>query len=80
MDIFVANLDREADEAYLRHLFSSFGAVTSCRMPRDREHGGCRGFAFVSMRRDDDALKAIAALDQQQHFGRRIRVRVANPD
>lgn len=45
----------------------------------DRETGRARGFGFVEMTNDDDARKAIAALDGKDLGGRKIKVNEARP-
>lgn len=59
-------------------LFSQHGEVISCSLPKDRETGRPRGFGFVEMS-DDDARKAIEALDGQDFGGRSLRVNEAQP-
>ena len=45
----------------------------------DRETGRSRGFGFVEMANDDEALAAIESLDGQDHDGRRLTVNEARP-
>jgi len=45
----------------------------------DRETGRARGFAFVEMPNDDEAAKAIAALDGRELAGRNLKVNEARP-
>jgi cold-inducible RNA-binding protein len=45
----------------------------------DRETGRPRGFAFVEMTNDDDAKKAMAALDGKEIGGRNVKVNEARP-
>ena len=58
--IFVGNLNFQATEQELQDFLASYGAVEEVFMPRDRETGRPRGFAFVTF--VDDAA-ADAALD-----------------
>jgi RNA recognition motif-containing protein len=44
-----------------------------------RETGRARGFAFVEMANDDEAAKAIAALDGKDVGGRNLKVNEARP-
>lgn len=48
-------------------------------MPKDRETGKKRGFAFVEMDSDEEEEKAIEALDGAEWMGRIIKVNKAKP-
>lgn len=45
---------------------------------KDRETGRSRGFGFVTYGTQQEADAAIAALNEQELDGRRIRVNMAN--
>ncbi len=45
----------------------------------DRESGRSKGFGFVEMPNDEDALKAIAALHETEASGRKLVVNQARP-
>ena len=77
--LFVGNLSFQATESALRELFQPFGQVTRVHMAMDRETGRARGFAFVEMSNDDEATKAIAALDGKDFEGRNVKVNEARP-
>ena len=62
----------------MRELFAAHGEVLSCALPTDRETGRPRGFGFVEMA-DEDAKKAIQALDGREFGGRSLRVNPAEP-
>ncbi len=76
--IYVGNLSFESTEREVSELFAQHGAVISCALPTDRETGRPRGFGFVEMA-DDDARKAIQALDGKDLGGRSLRVNEAQP-
>lgn len=59
----VTNLSEDVTEDDLRELFHRFGQIQRCFIPKDRETGESRGFAFVSFARHEDAARAIAKLD-----------------
>ena len=61
--IFVGNLSWEATEEELNDLFAGSGEVTSVKIVSDKFTGQPKGFAFVEMASDADALKAIEALN-----------------
>ena len=76
--IYVGNLPFSATEGEVAELFGQYGEIVSCSLPKDRETGRPRGFGFVEME-DEDAKKAIAALDGQPLGGRALRVNEAQP-
>lgn len=78
-NLFVGNLSFQTTESDLRALFQPFGQITRIHMAMDRETGRARGFAFVEMTNDDEARKAIAALDGKDFEGRNIKVNEARP-
>lgn len=78
-NLFVGNLSFQATESELRALFEPFGPVGRVHLAMDRETGRARGFGFVEMTNDDDARKAIAALDGKDLGGRKIKVNEARP-
>jgi RNA recognition motif-containing protein len=58
----------------LKDEFSKFGEVLRANVIKD-ENGRSRGFGTVRFANEEDALKAIAAMDQQEFNGRNISVR-----
>lgn len=77
MKLYVGNLSFKATELDVRTLFAEHGDVAEVHMPTDRETGQPRGFAFVTMDSKDSMVKAIKALDGQEHDGRNLRVNEA---
>ena len=78
-NLFVGNLSFQTTESDLRALFEPFGPLGRVHVPTDRETGRVRGFAFVEMTNDEDAKKAIAALDGKEVGGRNVKVNEARP-
>ena len=78
-NLFVGNLSFQTTESELRTMFSPFGQLGRVHVPVDRETGRTRGFAFVEMTNDEDAKKAIAALDGKEFGGRNVKVNEARP-
>jgi cold-inducible RNA-binding protein len=78
-NLFVGNLPFGANEDALRDLFSPFGEVQQVRIMTDRDTGKSRGFAFVEMAQDDEAAKAIAALNGKDLNGRALTINEARP-
>lgn len=78
-NLFVGNLAFDTTEDALRELFSPMGEVSQVRIMTDRDTGKSRGFAFVEMAQDDDAAKAIAALNGKEFGGRALTINEARP-
>jgi RNA recognition motif-containing protein len=71
--LYVGNLAWTATEENLTEFFSSYGAVHSAVVVKDRETGRSRGFGFVEMDRDS-AENAIREANGQNLLGRPLRV------
>ena len=78
-NVFVGNMSFETTESGLRSIFEPFGEITSVNLIKDRDTGRARGFGFVEMSNDDEAAKAITALNGTQMDGRALNVNEANP-
>jgi cold-inducible RNA-binding protein len=78
-NLYVGNLPYEVKEEELQDLFGQFGEVISAKVIMDRETGRARGFGFVEMNAEDEAQKAIQALDGQDFMGRKLKVNIAKP-
>jgi RNA recognition motif-containing protein len=79
MNIYVANLNYKVQDENLRELFEEYGEVSSAKVISDRETGQSRGFGFVEMPDENDALTAIEELDGAEVQGRAIKVNKARP-
>ncbi len=78
-NLFVGNMSFQTTASDLRALFEPFGQITRVHVATDRETGRARGFAFVEMANDEEAAKAIAALDGKEVGGRSLKVNEARP-
>ncbi|MBT5774832.1 MAG: RNA-binding protein [Dehalococcoidia bacterium] len=76
--IYIGNLPYSASEEEVEQLFGQYGEVISCALPTDRETGRPRGFGFIEMS-NEDASKAIEALDGADFGGRNLAVSEARP-
>jgi RNA recognition motif-containing protein len=79
MNIYVGNLSRFVTEEALRNLFAGFGQVTTVRLIKDKFSGEPRGFGFVEMPNNEEAEKAIAALNGSDFEGQSLKVNEARP-
>lgn len=78
-NLYVGNLSYGVTEGDLQTLFESHGEVQSARVIMDRETKRSKGFGFVEMGNDQEAKKAIAGLNGQDHDGRALTVNEARP-
>src|SRR5512147_1642628 len=79
MNIHVGNLPSDVTGSDLREAFESFGQVETARVVKQRHGDGFRGFGFVDMPSQSEAVSAIAGLDGQNLKGRAITVNEARP-
>ena len=77
-NIYVGGLPYAVNDDQLEEVFSEFGPVQSARVITDRMTGQSRGFGFVEMD-EEDATKAISALNGSQLGGRTLTVNEARP-
>ncbi len=78
-NVFVGNMSFQTTESELRSIFEPFGELTRVNVVTDRDTGQARGFAFVEMPNDDEAAKAISALNGKEVSGRALNVNEARP-
>ena len=73
VEIYVGNLSYDMTEDQLRKEFEAYGAVNSARLITNRSNGKSKGFGFVQMPDRAEAEKAIAALDDKDIMGRKMK-------
>lgn len=79
MNIYVSNLSFQVSDNDLKELFSPFGTVDSAKVINDHMTGRSRGFGFVEMSDNNEALKAIDELNNATFDGKVISVNEARP-
>jgi len=81
MNIFVGNLSFDATEGDVKKLFEGFGNVASVVivMRKEKKAPKSRGFGFVQMPDEQQALAAIAALNGKELMGCVLDVNPARP-
>jgi cold-inducible RNA-binding protein len=77
--IYVGNLGYNVTSADLEQLFAPHGVVQSAQVIEDRDAGRSKGFGFVEMGSEQEASKAITALNGQLHGERALTVNEAKP-
>jgi RNA recognition motif-containing protein len=77
--LYVGNLSYNTHDEDLREAFSKFGEVLSVTLIVDQATGRSKGFGFVEMTSDEDAQKAISAMNGANFMERTITVNEARP-
>ena len=77
VEIYVGNLSYDMTDADLRKTFGEFGTIDSVRIVTNRYNDKSKGFGFVVMPNRAEAEKAIAALDEKEVMGRKMKVNEA---
>jgi RNA recognition motif-containing protein len=77
--LYCGNLGYNVTSSDLDQLFAEFGTVKSAEVINDRDTGRSKGFGFVEMQSDNEALAAANALNGKEHEGRTLTVNEAKP-
>jgi RNA recognition motif-containing protein len=77
--IYVGGLAYSVTDSQLQQLFAAHGTVESAKVIMDRDTDRSRGYGFVEMSTQEEAEKAIAALNGTVHEGRNITVNISKP-
>ena len=75
--LYVGNLAYSVTSDQLKALFAEHGEVVEATMITDRATGRSKGFGFVEMASEDEARKAIEALNERNISGRNLMVNEA---
>jgi len=77
--LYVGGLAYSVTDSQLQQYFAAHGKVESAKVIMDRDTDRSRGYGFVEMGTQEEAEKAIAALNGTQMDGRNITVNIAKP-
>ena len=77
--LYCGNLGYNVSSNDLDQMFAEFGTVKSAEVINDRDTGRSKGFGFVEMQSDNEALAAISGLNGQERDGRTLTVNEARP-
>ncbi len=76
--IYIGNLSYDLSEDDLRRIIEEKGvSVKEVKLISDRNTGRAKGFGFAEFETEEDALKAIDALNGQELNGRTMKVNKA---
>lgn len=77
MRLYVGNFSYSVTEAELLAMLSEYGPVSDLHLAIDRDTRKSKGFAFCELP-DEDAQRAMVALDGVEWYGRPLRVSEAH--
>lgn len=77
--LYVGNLPYTTTVEELKDLFSEYEGIEDVKVITDRDSGRSRGFGFVDFSSDEEAEKAIKALNGHSLGDREIVVNEARP-
>jgi len=77
MKLFIAGFPNDFDDTDLKDMFELYGVVTSARFVTDRVTGKSKGFGFVDMPDNAEAVETIGILNGTKIKGKQISVQKA---
>ncbi len=77
--LYVGNLDGQTTADDLRALFAGAGRVVSAHLITDRDTGRAKGFGFIEMASEAEALHAIALYNGHLLYDQAMIVNEARP-
>jgi cold-inducible RNA-binding protein len=77
--VFIGNLAFAVTDRQLQQLFQRHGMVQSAKVIFNKSTGRSKGYGFVEMSSEDQARRAIEALNGTQLEGRTLIVNKAHP-
>jgi RNA recognition motif-containing protein len=77
--LYVGNLSYSVTDQTLVDAFSHCGTVETAKVIMDRDSGRSKGFAFVEMSSNAEAVESINKLNGSQLDGRAMNVSEAKP-
>lgn len=79
-NVFVANLPLDYSDEQLAALFDSYGLVLGAYLARDPVTHAKKGYGLVNVAPERAAAAAVKALNGQHIGGRRVEVKMADPN
>jgi RNA recognition motif-containing protein len=77
--LYVGNLPRSITGKELSILFAQAGDVTAINLITDRQMGGSKGYAFVTMSAQSEADKAVSMLNSYSLDDHQLKVALVKP-
>jgi len=80
MNLYISNLGDQITDESLRAIFATYGVVHSARIAKDQFTGYSRGFAFIEMPNEHEAIAAMSRINGSILNGRSVSVEKARPN
>lgn len=77
MRIYIGNLDEKINDKHLKEGFSEFGKIKSAKVIIDKNTGISKGFGFIEMPDETEALNVIRTVNGGTWEGKVIIVKKA---
>ncbi len=77
MKLFIAGFPNDFDDTDLKDMFELYGTVVSAGFVTDRATGKSKGFGFIEMPDNTEAMETIGILNGTKIKGRQISVQKA---
>lgn len=77
MKLFVAGFPFDFDDADLKDMFELYGTVNSAKFVTDRNTGKSKGFGFIEMPDNTEAMETMQLLNGTKMKGKQISVQKA---
>jgi cold-inducible RNA-binding protein len=77
--LYVGGIPYSSTDADLKNFFEECGPVASATIIMDKMTGRSKGFGFVEMENDADAMTAIDKFNNSDFQGRKLTVSEARP-
>lgn len=72
--IYVGNMNYSMTDVQLKEIFSVYGVVNSTKIIVDKNSKRPKGYGFIEMENDEEALNAINQLNGKECMGRNLKV------
>lgn len=77
VNLYVKNLSDDLTDDKLKETFAKFGSITSCKVMTNPKDGRSKGFGFVCFSTNEEATKAVTAMNGHMMDGKPLYVALA---
>ncbi|MEB3233187.1 MAG: RNA-binding protein [Leptolyngbyaceae bacterium] len=77
--LYVGNLPKEIEKEELEAVFTEIDSTVSAKLVTDRKTGKCRGFAFVTVKNDEQANQLIEQFNGMDFKDNTLKIEKALP-
>lgn len=79
MTIYIGNVSYKLREDDLQAAFAEFGTISSVKIIKDKVTKKSKGYGFIEMDNEEEAERAIEAMNGKELQGRALKVHKAHP-